>query len=96
MPRQLPKPRGQAPEPETPAPTPRPRRNRRESPYALQREELREREAARAKASRDGKTHKRFSDTEYREGEYDDGGTGVPWVHPDNPALWEGSICEDV
>ena len=96
MPKELPKPRGT--EVEAPLPAARkPRRTRRrEGPHAEVREELRERELQRAASSNDGKVHDRFEDTEYPEGEYDDGGTGIPWLHRENPEIWVGGICDDV
>ena len=96
MSKKLPKPRGAMPEPTEEERKPAPARSRRRpNVIAERREDLRDREAARAQASTDGKAHERFKDTEYAEGEYDDGGTGEPWVHVENPAMWSGSICDD-
>jgi len=97
MPKQLPKPRGVMPDEVQQQPKPK-RRGRREpidtGAMAERREALREREEERAARATDGETHERFMDVNHEEGTYDDGGSGVSWLHEENPEVWNGSICD--
>lgn len=97
MPKELPRPQGAPPEPD-PAVAPAPRRRRdprKANEISIRREEAHEREARRVLQNRDGKPHVRFNEEDYSGGDYDPDSMDAPWLHRENPEIWDGSICED-